>query len=151
LHYAINEFIMKRTFKLFFLLAAFTGLLVSSCEPVDDETTSDDLRDPYIGVWQFSELKSSDGQAYVVSITKDPGNSAQVILENFGNPGSSEVDITGLVFSNQIVISSQSMANGWVVEGSGKISNAAKTTMAWTYSITAGGDKVTYSATATRQ
>jgi hypothetical protein len=142
---------MKSTLRLFFLLAAFSGLLLTGCEPVEEENTSDDPRDPYIGVWQFVELKSSDGQSYIVTITKDPKNSAQVILENFGNPGSSEIEVTGIVTSNQIVVSSQSLSNGWVVEGSGKISNPTKTSMTWNYAITAGGDKLYYTATANKQ
>ena len=146
---------MKNTFLFFFLLAAFASVLYTGCEPADEETPSgDDARDPYIGVWQFAEsssFKSTDGQSYIVTISKDPGNSSQVILENFGNPGSQSISVTGIVTTNQIVVSSQSLGNGWVVEGVGKVSNVNKTSMAWTYSITAGGDKESYTATATKQ
>jgi len=145
---------MKNAFRLFLLIAAFASVLYTGCEPADEETTGDDARDPFIGVWQFAEsssFKSTDGQSYIVTISKDPGNSGQVILENFGNPGSQSIQVTGLVTSNQIVVSSQSLDNGWVVEGSGKITNTNKTAMTWTYSITAGGDKEFYSASATKQ
>jgi len=145
---------MKTTSVFFLLLAIFTSFLLSGCEPSDQSTTGDDPRSPYIGAWQFvesSSYKSTDGNSYVVTIAKDPTNSSQVLLENFGNPGTESVSVTGIVTSNQIVVSSQSMDNGWTIEGSGKISNVAKTAMTWTYSITAGGDKISYTATATRQ
>ena len=142
---------MKATFRFFFFLAALSGLFLTSCEPTDEGTTGDDDRDPFIGVWQFAEgFKSTDGQSYIVNISKDPNNSLQVLLKNFGNPGTEDVIATGLVTSNQIVISSQSLSNGWIVEGSGKFSYADKTTMTWTYAITAGGDKENYTATATK-
>jgi hypothetical protein len=142
---------MKTTFRFFLLLAALSGFLLSGCEPVDNSTPGDDPRDPYVGVWQFIEsIKSTDGQSYIVTISKDPNNSSQVLLENFGNPGTPDVAVIGIVTANQIVISSQSLDNGWVVEGSGKITNAAKTTMSWTFSITAGGNKDDYTASATR-
>jgi len=143
---------MKTTFRFFLLLAVLSGFLITGCEPVDNTTSGDDPRDPYIGVWQFLEgIKSTDGQSYIVTVIKDPSNTSQVILENFGNPGTQDVSVIGIVTANQIVISSQSMSNGWTVEGTGKIANVAKTSMTWTYSITAGGDKEYYTATATRQ
>jgi hypothetical protein len=143
---------MKTTFRFFIIMAALSGLLLPACEPVDDPNGGDDARDPYVGVWQFIEnKKSTEGQSYIVTISKDPSNSSQVLLENFGNPGTQDVVVTGMVTTNQIVISSQSLSNGWIIEGSGKISNSAKTEMTWTYSLIAGGDKEYYSATASRQ
>ena len=145
---------MKNAFRLFLLIAAIASVIYTGCEPADEETSGDDSRDPFIGVWQFAEsssFKSTDGQSYIVTISKDPDNSSQVILENFGNPGSQSIFVTGLVTSNQIVVSSQSLSNGWVVEGSGKITNANQTAMSWSYSIIAGGDKEYYTATASKQ
>lgn len=143
---------MKTTFRFFLLFSSLSGLLLTACEPVADNTSGNDDRDPYIGVWQFIEsFKSPEGQSYIVTITKDPNNSSQVLLKNFGNPGTQDVSVTGLVTANQIVVTSQSMSNGWVIEGSGKISNVTKTAMTWDYSILAGGDKEYYTATASRQ
>jgi hypothetical protein len=142
---------MKATLRFFLLLTAVSSFFLNGCETTTDTPATDDPRDPYIGVWQFAESgKSLNGQSYIVTISKDPGNSSQVLLENFGNPGTSSVSVTGIVTANQIVVSTQSMENGWSVEGSGKITNADKTMMSWTYSITAGGDKTTYYATASR-
>jgi hypothetical protein len=142
---------MKSTLRFFLLLTALSSFILTACETTTDTTTGDDSRDPYVGVWQFAESgKSIHGNSYIVTITKDAGNSEQVILENFGNPGTSSVSVTGLVTTNQIVVTSQNMGNGWTVEGSGKITDANKTKMTWTYSITAGGDKTTYTAYATK-
>ena len=142
---------MKTIFRISLFFASLTILLISACEPVDN-TTSDDPRDPYIGEWQFSEsFKNTDGQSYIVNIIKDPDNSSQVILENFGNPGSNGISAKGVVTSTQVVVSSQQMSNSWIVDGNGKFSNSGKTVMDWTLSITAGGSKDTYTATATKQ
>lgn len=142
---------MKTTLRLFLLFVLVPGLF-AGCEPTDQTTTGDDPRDTYVGAWHFLEsMKSTESQSYIVTISKDPSNSSQVILENFGNPGTPDASVVGVVTSNQIVVATQSMANGWTVEGSGKISNADKTAMTWTYSITAGGNKDNYSASATRQ
>lgn len=143
---------MKTTRRFFLFLTLLSGFFLTACETTTDTPTGSDDRDPYIGVWQFAESgKSLHGQSYIVTITKDPGNSSQVILENFGNPGSQDVTVTGIVTTNQIVVSAQNLNNGWTVEGTGKATNVNKTSMNWTYSITAGGDKITYSATANRQ
>ena len=145
---------MKSTFRLFVLIAAVITINLSGCEPVDNGSTSGDARDPFIGEWQFLEsgfLKSVQSQSYVVTITKDPNNSAQVILKNFGNAGSNDVSVFGLVTSSQIVVSSQKMSNGWTAEGSGSVTNPAKTIMAWDYSLIIAGSKETFTATATKQ
>jgi len=144
---------MKTTFRFFILMTMLSGLFLSSCEPTDETTTGDDARDPFVGVWQFAEsgsLKSTDGQSYIVTISKDEGNSSQVILENFGNPGLQDVVVTGIVTTNQIVISTQSLGNGWTISGSGKMTNSDKSSMSWTYTIVAGGNEDTYNATATK-
>jgi len=136
----------------FFCIFSLSGLFVS-CE-TDDLTDPDptDARNEYVGLWRFTESKFKSGlsQSYIVTISLDPDNSSQVILENFGNPGDSDNSVTGIVTSNQIVVSAQSMTNGWVVEGSGK-RTTVQGKMDWSYSIEAGGDKEYYTATATRQ
>lgn len=144
---------MKSKFWLFILFTIATGILFSGCEPVEEDPTGGDIRDPFIGVWQLvesSSFKSTDAQSYVVEISKDPSNSAQVILKNFGNPGTQDVAVVGLATSNQIVISTQNMSNGWIVKGAGKISNTAKTTMSWNYSLIIAGSEEFYAATATK-
>lgn len=142
---------MKTYSLLFIVIAAFASFFISGCEPADNTVPGDDARDPFIGMWQFQEagkFKSTEGQSYVVSITKDPNNSTQVILKNFGNPGSEDVTVIGIVTANQIVVSSQMMANGWVAEGVGKFSNVTKTSMSWTYNLIIAGSQDYFTANA---
>jgi len=141
---------IKNTFFFFLLLGAFTSVIYSGCEPVDNPTGGDP-RDPYVGEWKFIEsFKSTESQSYIVTISLDPNNSSQVIIGNLGNPGSQDITVKGLVTSSQVVVSSQNMSNGWIIEGSGSFTNVAKSSMTWTYSITAGGNKDDYIATATQ-
>ena len=143
---------MKTTFFTILLALALTSLFLIGCEPLDEDTTGDDPRDKYVGEWQFIEsFKSTEGNSYLVSISKDPNNSSQVILGNFGNPGSQSITVTGIVTTSQIIVNSQKMSNNWTIEGAGRSTNTANTTMSWTYAITAGGDKEEYTATATKQ
>jgi hypothetical protein len=140
---------MKKTFLFFMLIAAFASVLYSGCEPVDEDT-SGDPRDQYVGEWQFIEsFKSTESQSYLVTISLDPNNSSQVIIGNLGNPGDQDITVKGTVTSGKIIVSSQNMGNGWVIEGAGQMNNVAKTSMLWTYSITAGGNQDDYNATAT--
>jgi len=142
---------MKTSFLLFLLLGALTTVLYSGCEPVDEDTTGDP-RDPYLGEWGMIEsFKSTEAQSYIITITLDPNNSSQVIIGNLGNPGDQDITVKGTVTSGQLVVSKQNMSNGWAIEGAGSFTNVAKTSMSWTYSIWAGGNKDDYTATATLQ
>ncbi len=142
---------MKTVINFSVFLAALTILLISACEPVDN-TTNGDPRDPYIGQWQFYETtKSTENQSYIVTITKDPNNSSQVILGNFGNSGSNSISAKGIVTSSQLVVSSQTMSNNWKVDGNGKFANSDETIMNWTFSITAGANFDSHDATANKQ
>jgi hypothetical protein len=145
---------MKTTFRFFIFLALLSGFMLSGCETTETPVDGDDVRDQFVGYWQFLETggyKSTKAQSYIVVVSKDPDNSAQVLLKNFGNPGTQDITVVGIVTASQIVVSEQNMSNGWVVEGSGKLSNPTNTTMSWTYSITAAAEKLYYSASATKQ
>lgn len=141
---------MKKIINFSLFLASITILLISACEPVDNPTDGDP-RDSYVGEWQFYETtKSTENQSYIVAIIKDPNNSSQVILGNFGGSGVNNISAKGIVTSSQIVVSSQQMSNNWIVDGNGEFANSSKTSMTWTFSITAGGTKDTHDATATK-
>jgi hypothetical protein len=63
-------------------------LLFTGCE-LEDEDPDADPRQKFLGTWQFDESELKSNQAfYQVTISIDPGNSAQVLLRNFGNIGS---------------------------------------------------------------
>lgn len=142
---------MKTAFLFLLIMLTSASLFFIGCEPVDDNTTSGDPRDSFVGDWMFLEsFKSTESQSYMVTISKDPNNSSQVILENFANAGAG-ISVTGIATSTQIVVSSQKMSNGWTVEGAGISDKQDKSIMTWTLSVTAGGSKDDYTATATRQ
>jgi hypothetical protein len=143
---------MKTTLFSVLLMLALTSLFFISCEPIDETPPSDDPRDPYVGEWHLIEsFKNTEAQSYIITIALDNDNSSQVIIGNLGNPGSQDITVRGIVTSGQLIVSSQTMTNKWIIEGSGMFSNVTKTTMDWTYSITAGGNKDDYNATATLQ
>lgn len=140
---------IKKTVLLFLLIGALASVLYPGCEPVGN-LTGGDPRDPYVGEWQFIEsFKSTEGQSYIVTIALDPTNSSQVIIGNLGNPGSQDITVKGVVTSGQVIVASQSISNGWLIDGSGSFTTAANTVMSWTYTIKAGGNTDTYTATAT--
>ncbi|MDO9257464.1 MAG: hypothetical protein Q7U54_18230 [Bacteroidales bacterium] len=138
------------TYLFILITLASSSLFFIGCETLDN-TIGDDLRDPFVGDWMFLEsFKSTESQSYMVTISKDPNNSSQVILENFANAGQG-ITATGIATSTQIVVSSQVISNGWTVNGSGKTDNTDKTIMSWTLSVEAGGTKDDFTATATLQ
>lgn len=138
--------------KIQFLAVILMAAFIQSCVPEDTITpdTGDD-RDKFTGTWLVIEnsKKSSLSVTYTVVISLDPSNSSQVLLSNFGNPGSGSDPAYGIVTTSSINVPSQSTSTDWIVDGTGTLANS--TTMSWTYSITAGGDKIDYQATATKQ
>ena len=143
---------MKTVIKLSVFITALTILLISACEPVEDPTDGDP-RDAYVGEWNFVEkvnLKSTEDQYFVVTISKDASNSSQVIINNFGGLSSDGVIVKAVITSGQAVIPLLNM-NGWIVEGSGDLVSANKKSMTWDYYITGGGDRIHYIATATKK
>jgi hypothetical protein len=125
---------------------------MQSCAPSDTVTPdTGDVRDKYTGTWLFLEdtPKSSLSSSFMVVITRDPSNSGQVLLSNFGNPGPGINPAYGIATAGSITVPSQYMASDWMVDGSGSLRNAG--IMDWTYSITAGGDHTAYHAIATKQ
>lgn len=132
------------------LVIAFVIMFAAGYEIIEDPEGTDDPRDNMTGTWQFIEnsAKSTQSLSYTVNISKDPDNSSQVILENFCNPGTFDVQSVGIATTSQIVVTEQTLSNGWTVKGSGKLEGTEK--MKWTYSITAGGDIEEYTAEATK-
>jgi len=132
----------------------FMFLLLWACTPDSNSDSEGDYRDNFIGTWRFTETitkkstKASETSSYLVVISKDASNSAQVILKNFGNPGTGST-VDGIVTTNQIVVNPQTTSDNWLISGSGTYISAGR--MNWNYVITAGGDAVSYTATAEKQ
>jgi len=142
---------MKTYIKL--LMAVLLISLINGCETTNpDGPDTGDVRDKFLGTWLFTESASSGrgvNSAYTAVITKDPSNSSQVLISNFTGVGTGASAAYGVVTTSSITVPSQSIATDYKVDGSGSLSNSS--TMNWSYSVTAGGTKDTYTATAKLQ
>ena len=118
--------------------------MIPACDLIDgDPVDPEDPRDKFLGSWKVNE--SCYRSNYMVEIKADPGNGAQVLLENFGNPGPGYDDAVGLVVSNSIIVSPQTIGEGWTVSGEGDYLTGG--TISWTYTIVIGANQDDCSAT----
>ena len=130
--------------KLLLSLAGMFILLFSTCLPVDEDVDPDDPNAKFLGTWRVNE--NCNRMNYDVEIVTDPGNSAQVLLYNFGNPGPGYDPAVGLVVSNTIYISSQTIGEGWTLNNcSGTYESNG--TIIWNYELTIPPNNYTCSAT----
>lgn len=109
----------------------------SSCEIVEDDVDPTDPVAKFLGTWKVSETCTR--MNYNVEISRDPGNSAQVLISNFGNPGPGYNPAVGLVVTNSIFVSSQIIGEGWTVDGKGTYQSNGNLT--WEYSLIIGPDQ----------
>ncbi|MDP2722127.1 MAG: hypothetical protein Q8O72_05180 [Bacteroidales bacterium] len=101
------------------LLFAVLMLFFGSCVPTDN--TDLDPITKFIGTWSVSDQAARIN--YEVSINRNPQNSAEVLLVNFGDLGNSAV---GLVVGNTIVIDKQTLSGDYSVDGNGSYVNDHK-------------------------
>jgi hypothetical protein len=128
--------------KILLSLIGMIVLLFSTCIPTDDPNPDDPVA-KFIGTWKVTE--TCNRMNYNVEIQRDPGNSSQVLLYNFGNPGSGYDPAVGLVVTNTIYVSSQTIGEGWTVNGDGTYQSDG--TIHWNYDLIIGS--YTYTCTAT--
>jgi len=114
-----------------FLVILLFLFQVPACVPVDEDNDPDDPVAKFLGSWNVSE--SCRRGSHTVEITQDPSNSAQVLLDNFGNPGSGYDPAVGLVVSNSIHVYSQTIGEGWTISGKGTYQSDG--TIAWDYTL----------------
>ncbi len=129
--------------KLLISLAGMMMLLFSTCLPVDDDNDPTDPNAKFLGVWKVTE--TCNRLNYDVQIATDPGNSAQVLIYNFGNPGTGYDPAVGLVVSNTIYVSAQNIGEGWTVDGEGTYQSNG--TIVWNYDLAIPPNNYTCSAT----
>lgn len=132
------------------LFLLFVMISFVSCT-VDENVGPDsgDPRDKFIGTWIFNETPAARNidASYSVTISYDESNSSRVLLRNFGNTGANDVAY-GIVTASRITVPSQETAPGATVAGSGDL--VTTTSMNWNYTITAGGDLESFTATANK-
>ncbi|MEZ5083870.1 MAG: hypothetical protein R2750_10540 [Bacteroidales bacterium] len=125
----------------------FIMLILSSCIEESDPFDLPDDRDVFLGIWDVSESCSKD--FYSVEIIKDPSNSAQVIIKNFGNTGSCSNPPYGIVAGSSLFVPTQSICSDlFEVNGDGTLN---KNKITWQFTINDGADLYTCSATYTKQ
>lgn len=106
------------------------ALQLPACVPTEDVNPDDPVA-KFLGSWKVTETCSR--MNYNVDIQQDPGNSAQVLIYNFGNPGSGYDPAVGLVVTNSIIVSSQTIGEGWTVSGTGIYQSNGM--ISWDYSL----------------
>lgn len=94
-------------------------LLIGSCAITTDEET-DDLQ-KYVGVWNVVDQAAKLN--YNVTITTNPSNSSEILLDNFANLGTTAI---GLVIGNSVVIDNQLLGADYSVSGDGSYINSIK-------------------------
>jgi hypothetical protein len=112
------------------LLTSFLACDPNAGDPVDPG----DPRDKFLGDWNVNETCNRGN--YYVTIYADSGNSTQVLLHGFGNPGPNSDDAVGLVVSDKIIVASQTIGEGWTISGEGTYQSNG--TITWTYTLVIG-------------
>ncbi len=132
--------------KLFSMLnVLLIPVLLTACLDEDTDDLVDD-RDAFLGAWNVTESCSKD--SYSVQITKDPSNSAQVLINNFWNTGNCGNAPYAIVAGSSLYLPQQDFCNGDLnVEGSGEM---IKEKVNWSYSVNDGADLHNCSATYVR-
>ncbi len=130
------------------MLSLFSVFLFTACDTSDDNNPSPvpDARDKFTGTWQVNDEICIKGK-YVVGITRDPSNSAQVLISNFAFSNTSQPD-TAIVAGSSIVVYKQKNSEGWSIEGNGFYKSNGS--IEWTYTLIISGFQESCSATYVR-
>jgi len=106
------------------------------CDTNDDTNPSPvpDVRDKFVGIWNVVDACSKAN--YDVNISKDPSNSAQVLLDNFADSGADEPD-TAIIAASSIVLYRQFNSEGWLIKGNGSYKIEEK--IDWDFELTISG------------
>ncbi len=125
---------MKTLKYLISIIILVSALLSAGCE-ADKDNPFQDPRDQFLGIWKVVE--NCTRLNYNVNISYDPQNSAQVLIENFGNPGNNYPPAIALVAGNKIYVNSQTIGDNWVVGGDGILIEAGR--VEWDYNLEVSG------------
>jgi len=124
------------------ILAVFLiSISIFSCTEANDDA-GDDIQN-FVGTWNVSDQSARIN--YQVEIIPNPSNSAEVLLNNFADLGSSA---SGLVVGSSIIIDNQSLGSGYSTSGSGTLENSKKLVIS--FDLNDGIDNQSRVATFTR-
>lgn len=123
-------------------------ILFSACEEtLDILPDNSDPRDKFIGEWTCSETELRSTEDYTVTIQKNPENSTQVVLKNFGLLGQDAFPYA-YITGDKITLPQQNV-NDWTIKNaSGELVDDE--TIEWTYTLNDGGDEEDFAATYTK-
>lgn len=108
---------------LFFLLGSLISL--SSCTDEDIDDLFGDPVEKFLGTWRCEEEGSISGGGwnYQVIITRNPDNSAEILIQNFNLQGNSE-KARALITGNTMTIPRQNICDDTIeIQGNGTFSN----------------------------
>ncbi len=119
-------------------------LLLSGCNPDDDNALNVDPRDNYTGTWKVQDSNKKLA-VYYVQITANPDNSSQVFISNFYD---FQIKPYAIVTSSTITLPTQTFTKSLEIRGSGTLNNNV---INWTYYVNDGADLDTIHSVYTRQ
>lgn len=143
---------MKSVLRIF--LPSFALIFLYSCELIDDNPDTGDVRDKIEGQWKCdenSQIYKSTEAFYWVYIDPDPDDTTMIIISNFYDLGI-DIYIFARLRNLNLSISNQTTQDGYnVLSGSGTISSNYKV-INWNYKIDDGSGEVdNVTATYTRE
>ena len=128
----VAAFKKKSLYLLMFFLTVF---MFHSCELDEDiDPNADDPAAIFLGSWSVSD--NATKLNYTVSIQRNPGNSTEVLIQNFAGSGD---QARALVTGRTLTLTSSIIGNNWRVSGSGNYKNSSR--IDFNYSLTIAGDQ----------
>ncbi len=119
-------------------------LSFTSCTDEINDLVPDDALEKFLGTWTCQETGdgiNSDLNVYNLTITRNPSNTAEVLINNFNQL---QETATALVVSNNIFVESQKILNGTItIEGEGFYSSGE---ILLNYSVDTGADLENFTA-----
>jgi hypothetical protein len=128
--------------RIFLIMLSLLALHLPACLPTDEDVNPDDPVAKFLGDWKVNE--SCRRLNYNVEVQPDPGNSAQVLIYNYGNTGPGYDPAVGLVVTNSVYVNSQTIGEGWTVSGKGTYQ--ADGTISWDYTLIIGASELNCNA-----
>ncbi len=133
---------MKNRIFFLILLSIFFAFILTSCVDGWEDPFGDPV-EKFLGNWKVNEVSTLYGGQYNydVSISRNPANSAEILISNFYMQGPGEF-ARALVSGNTITIVQQTICNGTIaIKGSGQF-NAGVITLVYTANDAADLDNV---------
>lgn len=127
---------MFRNKQIIGLLISLLMIVPAGCETDDDDNPSPvpDVRNKFVGEWNVNDACSKAN--YMVNISKDPSNSARVLLQNFAGSNANQPD-TALVAANSIILYPQKNSEDWDISGNGDYTSEGK--IEWIFDLIISG------------